>query len=140
MVRVNIIDPKKLSDQHLIAEYNEILMLLGYVRRNLNFNLSEIPETYRLGKGHIKFFKNKLKYLQNRHELIKNEMRIREFKTNKVFDLKGIKNELINDWKPKNKDFEIIKERIRYKINLKPNFYRYYGEYKGKDFFIKLLS
>ena len=33
MVRVNIINPNKLADQHLIAEYNEILMLLGYVRK-----------------------------------------------------------------------------------------------------------
>ena len=33
MVRINLVEPKKLADQHLIAEYDEILMLLGYVRR-----------------------------------------------------------------------------------------------------------
>ena len=72
MVRINLINPKKLADQHLVAEHNEILMLLGYVRKHpmcLN-----IPETYCLGRGHIKFFKNKLLYLKKRHELIKKEM------------------------------------------------------------------
>ena len=33
MVRINLIHPKKLADQHLIAEYNEILMLLGHVKK-----------------------------------------------------------------------------------------------------------
>ncbi len=139
MVRINLINPEKLSDQHLIAEYNEILMLLGYVRKNPNFNLDEIPKNYVLGKGHIKFFKNKLKYLQNRHELIKKEMNLRGFKTNKTFELKTIDKNLINDWKSNKKDRDLIKERIKQKIILKPNFYRYYGEYKDVNFFINLL-
>ena len=78
MVRVNLISPKLLSDQHLIAEYNEILMLLGYVRKYPK--LVGIPKDYCLGKGHILFFKDKLGYLKERHELLKKEMRIRGFK------------------------------------------------------------
>lgn len=58
MIRINLIDPVKLSDQHLIAEYNEILMLLGYVRKY--HKVENIPENYKLGTGHIKFFKKKL--------------------------------------------------------------------------------
>ena len=73
MVRVNLIHPKSLADQHLIAEYDEILMLLGYVRRYPK--KENIPEKYTLGKGHIKFFKDKLLYLKKRHELIKEEMK-----------------------------------------------------------------
>ena len=73
MVRVNLIPPRKLADQHLIAEYNEILMLLGYVRKYPM--TEEIPKNYCLGKGHIKFFKNKLLYLKKRHENLKNEMK-----------------------------------------------------------------
>lgn len=144
MVRVNLIHPKKLADQHLVAEYNEILMLLGYVERHPEIKIvngkSEIPEEYTLNKGHMKFFKNKLKYLKKRHEIIKKEMRNRKFKTDVTINLKKYPKNLCNDWTPKEKDFLIIKERLIWKINKKPKYYRYYGEYKTKDFFIKLLE
>jgi deoxyribonuclease (pyrimidine dimer) len=138
MVRINLINPKKLSDQHLIAEYDEILMLLGYVRK---YPRAEgIPENYVLGKGHIKFFKDKLLYLKERHEIIKKEMRKRGFKTNKTINLGYFDKGLINNWNPKNKDFEIIKDRIVLKIENKPNYYRYYGEKKSFDFFLNMLK
>lgn len=50
MVRVNLIDPKFLSDQHIIAEYDEILMLISYIRRSKIRD--DIPKRYCLGKGH----------------------------------------------------------------------------------------
>lgn len=144
MVRVNLIEPKKLADQHLIAEYNEILMLLGYVERYPEIKMikgkSEIPEEYTLNKGHIKFFKDKLKYLKKRHEDVKKEMKKREFKTDITIDLKKYPKNLHNDWAPKQKDYAIIIERISWKINKKPKYYRYYGEYKPKEFFLRLLK
>ena len=138
MVRVNLIEPIQLADQHLIAEYNEILMLIGYVKKYPK--KENIPENYLLGKGHILFFKDKLNYLKKRHEIIKKEMKKRGFKTEKIINLSSFEGSLINDWVPKKKDFEIIKERIKYKINLKPEFYRYYGEMKSPGFFIGLLA
>jgi deoxyribonuclease (pyrimidine dimer) len=138
MVRVNIINPKKLADQHLIAEYLEIIMLFGYVRNNPS--LGGIPKNYVLGKGHIKFFKNKLLYLKKRHELIKKEMKSRGFVTNKTISLKGFRKELKNDWRPKKQDHETIKSRLRFKINQKPEYYRYFGDRKDKDFFLGLLT
>ncbi len=138
MVRVNLINPKYLADQHLIAEYDEILMLLGYVRRYPLVDDS-IPKEYTLGKGHIKFFKNKLGYLKKRHEAIKTEMTKRGFKTNITINLKGFHKEPLNDWKPKKDDLNLIKTRIIEKINLKPEYYRYYGEHKTKEFFVDLI-
>lgn len=144
MVRINLIHPKKLADQHLIAEYNEILMLLGYIERYPIIKMikgkSEIPEEYTLNKGHILFFKDKLLYLKKRHTNIKNEMKKRGFKTNITIDLKKYPKNLHNDWRPKEKDFLIIRERIIWKINKKPNYYKYYRDYKPKEFFIRLLK
>jgi len=137
MVRINLINPKKLADQHLIAEYNEILMLLGYVRKYPV--VKDIPKEYCLGPGHIKFFKNKLLYLKKRHEILKKEMKKRNFVPTKNIDLSEFKKNLRNDWKPSSKDFVIIKERICGKIKLKPNYYRYYGKKKSKKFFFDLL-
>lgn len=138
MVRVNIIEPWKLSDQHLIAEYLEIIMLVEHAR---NYpSVDEIPSSYRLGEGHIKFFKNKIFYLKRRHEEIRKEMKRRGFATNKKISLTGIKGKLKNDWSPTEKDFKIIRKRIVDKINIRPCWYRYYGERKNAKFFIKLIN
>jgi len=125
MVRVNIISPKLLADQHLIAEYNEILMLFGYVKKHPK--TGKIPKEYCLGKGHMLFFKNKLKYLKKRHELLKKEMLRRGFIPKKTISLKGFPRKLLNGWRPKEKDFRIIKKRLREKISKKPGFYKYCG-------------
>ena len=138
MVRINLIHPKKLADQHLIAEYLEIMMLVGYTKKYPSGE--DIPENYRLGKGHIKFFKNKLKYLKNRHKKIKKEMRNRSFKANKELKFKYLSNDLMNDWKPKQRDFKIIKERILSKIKSKPDWYRYYGVKQDFNFFKKIIN
>jgi deoxyribonuclease (pyrimidine dimer) len=137
MVRINIINPEFLSDQHLIAEYNEILMLTGFAKKHPN--PKNIPKKYCLGKGHINFFRNKLGYLQKRFEKIKQEMKKRKFKPAKKMKFK--KTEKNNyDWKPTAKDKEIIKKRLMQKIKLNPHFYRHYGKKKSPDFFEKKMK
>lgn len=138
MVRINIIDPKKLSDQHLIAEYNEILMLIGHIRKHPKTD--SIPDSYCLGKGHIKFFKNKLNYINKRHNLLKTEMKRRGFNPQVSIDFKGISTSSMKDWTPEKDDFMIIKTRIMEKINKKPEFYTYCSEKKSLGFWKDLLE
>jgi len=138
MVRINLIPPRNLADQHLIAEYNEILMLLGHIKKFTK--IKNQPKEYCLGKGHITFFKDKIKYLKERHELIKKEMKKRGFNNSKKIKLSNYPKKYRNNWKPKKKDKEIIKEKIISKINLKPNYYRYCREKKSKNFLIKLIN
>jgi len=140
MVRINLINPKYIADQHLIAEYNEILMLLGYVRKYPELNIKKIPTQYKLGKGHILFFKNKLKYLEKRFNVIKLEMRRRGFSGNIKINLREFNRKLIHDWKPASSDKEVIKKRLIHKINIKPNYYKYFGENKSKDFFRRMIK
>jgi deoxyribonuclease (pyrimidine dimer) len=136
MVRINLINPKNLADQHLIAEYNEILMLEGYLKKFPEISLEKIPKDYCLEKGHILFFKNKTGYLKKRFKALKKEMVRRGFNPVKNF---GFSEDPFK-WKPLKKDFDIIKKRLIKKINLKPDFYRYYGKRKNKDFFIKMIK
>lgn len=138
MVRINLLKPKQLADQHLIAEYNEILMLFGHVKKFPKIN--DMPSDYCLGKGHITFFKNKLLYLKKRHEEIKKEMKKRGYATNKTINLKQYDMELCNDWKPKRCDKELIRKRITEKLKKKPEYYRYYGEKKPVQNLIELLK
>jgi deoxyribonuclease (pyrimidine dimer) len=137
MVRINLINPISLADQHLIAEYNEILMLLGHVDKFPE--IRDQPKAYCLGKGHISFFKDKIKYLKERHEIIKKEMKKRGFKTSKAIKLSEYPKEYKKNWKPSSIDKEIIKKRLIKKINIKPTYYRYWGEKKNKKFFIDLI-
>lgn len=139
MVRVNLIDPKSLADQHLIAEYNEILMLLGSLDKH-GFNEETCPSEYCLGKGHINFFKNKLNYLKKRHELIKKEMSSRGFKTEKTIPLEKYPRKLKNDWKPKREDIKLIKSRIIERLEMKPKYYRYNREYRETKFLTSLIE
>lgn len=138
MVRINLIDPKKLADQHLVAEYNEILMLLGYVKKYPK--VENIPKEYCLGTGHIKFFKNKLTYIKERHEWLKLEMQKRNFHPEKTIKLTEFKRSLRNNWKPKKQDYLIIKQRLKEKIKQKSKFYRYYGKIRSQKFFLDLLK
>lgn len=137
MVRVNIISPRLLSDQHLLAEHLEIMMLISYARKNPP---NEVPARYCLGKGHITFFKNKIKYLQKRFNEIQKEMRARGFKPKAKLNVKGIQKHLLKDWVPLAGDEKIIKKRILWKIRKKPKYYRYCGEKKPLSFFVKLIS
>ena len=138
MVRVNLIEPSRLSDQHLIAEYDEILMLVAYIRSKPS--IDNLPQNYCLGKGHMRFFKDKVSYLKERHELLKKEMANRGFKTEKTIDLDSFDSLNKGSWQPGGDDFKIIKARIKEKLALKPTYYRYYSKYESTDFFFNLLD
>ena len=131
MTRINIISPSELTDQHLIAEYREIFMVAGSLKRTLisksGFVESKVPKNFTLNSGHVYFFYNKGKYLYKRYNLIIKEMKSRGFKPdqNRVFpkDI-FIMNNLLNDWEPNQSDIKIIRKRINEKIAMKPSWYR----------------
>lgn len=130
MVRINLVDPSELTDQHLIAEHDEILMLCGCLRKSLKSKsgIQNIPTQFTLGKGHIKFFYDKGLYLHKRFDSLQEEMKIRGFKPTKSFPKADWPVELYNDWMPEWVDYVIIEERIKERVALKPHWYRYYGK------------
>ena len=68
MTRINVgVLPKELHDKHLIAEHREIKRIPNTIR-NGRFKLDGQPSEFKLGKGHVKFFYDKLMYLKNRYE------------------------------------------------------------------------
>ena len=131
MTRINIVEPSELTDQHLIAEYREIFMIAGSLKRTLmsktGYDKSKVPKKYTLNKGHVYFFYNKGKYLNNRYQKLILELKKRGFNLSKdrffpkeIF----INNNLYNDWEPSLDDYKIIRERIKNKISMKPEWYR----------------
>ena len=84
MTRINVVPVGELSDRHLVAEYREIMRLPGNLRKSLSrksrpFSTSEIPQQYTLGKGHVKFFYDKMQFLKERFMDLVFEMRRRGF-------------------------------------------------------------
>ena len=131
MTRINLIDPSQLTDQHLIAEYREIFMVGGSLKRTLvsksGYQESKVPKEYTLNAGHVYFFYNKGKYLDKRYKDLIKEMKKRGFEPDKSRTFPKeifIRNHLYNDWAPKPKDYTLIRKRIDTKIAMKPNWYR----------------
>lgn len=120
MTRINVVPVKDLSRLHLIAEYREITRLPGNLKSSLErkckpFKLTEIPSQYTLGTGHVKFFYNKMLFLQNRFKALVNEMLERgynpTFRDDTIFIPKDIS--FYNDYTPTQKAIEINIERIK---------------------------
>ena len=113
MTRINVgILPKELSNKHLIAEHREIKRIPNCISKG-KYNMDGIPDTFKLGTGHVKFFYNKLLYLKNRYwklyiECIKRGFNVQNYSS--AWD--NVPQELMNNYQPTYMDRKIIKERI----------------------------
>ncbi len=125
MTRINsAIKPSELSTKHLIAELREIKRIPNHILTNKdNLNLKEIPNEFKLGTGHVKFFYNKLNYLYKRYKELHNEGKnIRGFNISDYSEsfIKSIEQrpDLNNDYKERSEDRNILLERLRKRDNM----------------------
>jgi deoxyribonuclease (pyrimidine dimer) len=88
MTRINVLHPSQLSDKHLSGEYHEVTRIFTHVRKAVESGKSltdyKIPESYRLGKGHVTFFYNKLAYISWRYYHLALELSERAFSRGKA--------------------------------------------------------
>lgn len=134
MTRINVVDPQYLTDQHLMAEYRELPMVIGSLKRSLRSakGVHSIPENYTLNGGHVKFFYNKGKFLKRRYTALVAELVARGYNIDPssrtvdfdVFEQQG----LDSDWQATYNALHINCERIKIRINSKKEFYRYCGQ------------
>lgn len=127
MTRINLLYAEDLTDQHLMAEIKEINQLAGSFRRSLNSkNGIRLIKDFTLNKGHVLFFYDKGYYLKQRFEALKAEALRRNYNITAIFNnvWKGVP-EYCGDWKPSERDYSIIIERINQKLDKKPDFYTY---------------
>ena len=115
MARVNVgVNPKFLSDQHLIAEAVEITMIVNGLRANNWTIKSQVPAEFTLNTGHINFFKPKLLYLQRRLLDLNAEIVRRGFDAGNTIDLPDLPQvkRFCRDWTPSTRDTKIVRKRI----------------------------
>ena len=131
MTRINIIPPSELTDQHLVAEYRELLMVPGSLRKTLRskkgYDPTRVSKKFTLNTGHVYFFYNKGKYLHDRYQGLINEMKARGMNPdpNRTFPHELFKeNNLYHDWIPTIEEQKIVRKRIAERIAAKPKWYR----------------
>ena len=144
MTRVNLIKPEHLADQHLFAEWRELKMIPVRVRKNLATNkvMEDLPKKYTMSTGHVRFFYDKMGWLCQRHEMLREELRERNFNVSD-FDsqdafLGGMPKKYAKDWVPSTEEVLINTERIGTRLQEKPRWYRFYGEVMPTEFFERL--
>jgi hypothetical protein len=118
MTRINAgVTPRTLCDKHLMAEHREIKRIPNCVRKG-RANLENIPDSFRLGTGHVSFFYDKLGFLKNRYDALHTECLRRGFNVqNYEGAWEGIPTELLKDWKPSVKDVALVAARIAERLN-----------------------
>lgn len=111
-----------------MAEYRELPRIFTNVEK-LKSVPKDLPQTYTMGKGHVRFFYDKLKFLMKRQFEINDELIARGFKVN--FDArdlylryKAIDSRFKNDYNPSEAEIAISKQRLDEKISQKPDWYR----------------
>ena len=125
MTRINCVPVEQLTRQHLVAEYRELPRIFGMVRGLVERGITcpkraDIPPTYRMGPGHMKFFIDKLGWLVQRQKLLILEMRRRGYApqhTDPESLLEGIPVAFHGPWSPTNADLEVSWARIRERLN-----------------------
>ena len=145
-MRVNVgVDPKTLTDEHLIAEARELIMLPYFYRKcQETGSVKNIPEKFTLGQGHILFFVNKVQYVYARYIELLKECEIRniniESKAYKFFRFPRVIKEQF-DWKPDLNDLNLIVSRICDRIQSSPKKEFHYNHQKiSKEQAISLVQ
>ena len=147
MTRINLVYVEDLADQHLFAEWREIKMIPAQLRRiqkspNYPNMLDNLPVKYTLNTGHVRFFYNKMLFLEDRYRKLTQELHKREYNIANI-DSDTIFREGIpafafsrSIWTPNKSEIKINIDRIAERLHQRPEWYRYYGEIKPPEFFI----
>ena len=140
MTRINLINPGLLTDQHLLAEHREIKRIPNSIK-NWRFNLNWMPENYTLGKGHVKFFYNKILFLKERYDLLYKECLNRWFNIENYSDsFNNINSDFMHSFKPDANNIKENIERIKEKIETNPDFYKLNKTKINKNNYLILLN
>lgn len=144
MTRINAnLSVKLLSDEHLLAEHREIKRIPDSLKKAIKSgSINKIPNTFRLGTGHVLFFINKLQFVYNRYIDIHNECLLRGFAVEDYSsNFISINDNLYwNDWKSSLEANLAIKERIIERVNNSTKkCFHYYGKQISKNDYIKII-
>lgn len=120
MTRINLVPVSELCDAHLLAEHREIKRIPNCILNNKVKLDGNYGEQYTLGKGHVRFFYNKLPWLFLRYGDIHAECLRRGFNVKNYSPVfseaynKAINIQIV--WWPMKEDVELSRARINEKL------------------------
>jgi deoxyribonuclease (pyrimidine dimer) len=131
-MRINVINPKHLADQHLVAEYREMKMSTKYYVRSAKtkhgIDKSKIGKRYTLNQGHAYMWYDKFAYIEKRFQLVCKEMISRGFTCNyNEIDYTGIPKSAFGDFTPTQADVKINLDRVLLRLDKQPKWYKFLG-------------
>lgn len=117
MTRINCVPTSELSRQHLLAEYRELPRVFNLARKwwyRQRDCVEELPNSYRLGEGHVKFFYTRLGYARARHQGLVQEMIGRGYDPRIDCSLAGedLPSWMQQDWAPAEVDLALNRQRL----------------------------
>ncbi len=128
MTRINVVPVEELSDQWLVAEYRELPRVLKQ-----KIDISDAPEEYCLGKGHMKWARKHWAYCAIRYYNIVHELQYRGIKiTYRKAPLDNIDTNTYGYYAADPVDFKLNQQRLIEKYKLKPDWYRWTNRNKPK--------
>lgn len=127
MTRINVVPVEELCDQHLLAEFRELTRIPnGILSGKLKPYYRDAPKEYTLGKGHVKFFVDKLAWLSTRYSEIYYECLRRKFKVKYIHpNILGIPDCCWNWYTPTPKALALNRARIQERMPANPRFTKY---------------
>lgn len=149
MTRINsALAPKWLTDQHLLAELRELPRIFTAVNKRIDKGqgFGDIPKEFTLGAGHVKFFYDKLYFLNYRFQDLMTEYTNRynkkwKYNTLAIDDcIKTSEYFLFRDHKCSSQEKQILIDRISTRITESKQIPRYYGKTITKKEAIGLLN
>lgn len=121
MTRINCTPVETIVYKYLGAEWRELPRLRHVYTSPDDLVRTDIPDTYRLGIGHCKFFYNKGLYLIRRHQQIYDELIYRGHSPNSnlLLDLSHWPIDAMQDWYPNWRDIFINQQRLYTRLTKK---------------------
>ena len=144
MTRINSAIPVKcLTDEHLLAEHREIKRLPYCLKRSMQSgSVKHIPAKFTLGKGHVLFFLDKMKFILERYHEIRHELLNRGFDVQDYSDnWNDVGSEYMKWYSCNSDENKILIERISNRImNSNKKCWHYYGKKISKYEAARLLE
>ena len=144
MTRINSAIPvKNLTDEYLLAEHREIKRLPSCLAKAIKSgSIDKIPEKFTLGKGHVLFFLDKMRFIRQRYLQIYDECKSRDMNVQSYLSsFDNIESKYMNEYTPTKEEHVLLVERIRIRISeSKREFYHYKSKRISKDEAIRILE